>query len=61
MYGTGCCPDVRRSRTLLDRAYTYIDLDDDKIAAEIVRQLQRGQRRVPTPTATSWPNPPMAS
>ncbi|MEU2616088.1 glutaredoxin family protein [Micromonospora sp. NPDC007271] len=56
VYGTGWCPDVRRSRALLDQAgiaYTYVDLDEDETATELVRHLQRGQRRIPT---LLWPN-----
>lgn len=56
VYGTGWCPDVRGSRALLDQAgiaYTYVDLDEDETATELVRQLQRGQRRVPT---LLWPD-----
>ncbi|SCG70406.1 glutaredoxin domain-containing protein [Micromonospora halophytica] len=56
VYGTGWCPDVRRSRALLDSAgvaYDYVDLDEDQAAAEVVRGLQQGQRRVPT---LLWPD-----
>lgn len=56
VYGTSWCPDVRRSRALLEQAgiaYTYVDLDEDEAAADVVRQLQRGQRRVPT---LLWPD-----
>ncbi|MFG2053256.1 glutaredoxin family protein [Micromonospora sp. NPDC048930] len=56
VYGTSWCPDVRRSRSLLDQAgiaYTYVDLDEDETATELVRQLQRGRRRVPT---LLWPD-----
>lgn len=56
VYGTGWCPDVRRSRALLDTAgiaYTYVDLDEDASAVKLVRRLQRGQRRIPT---LLWPD-----
>jgi glutaredoxin len=56
VYGTGWCPDVRRSRALLDKAgiaYTYVDLDEDPAATKLVRGLQRGRRRVPT---LLWPD-----
>ncbi|MGB2570908.1 glutaredoxin domain-containing protein [Micromonospora citrea] len=56
VYGTGWCPDVRRSRALLDTAgiaYDYVDLDEDRAATEFVRGLQQGQRRVPT---LRWPD-----
>jgi glutaredoxin len=51
VYGTGWCPDVRRSRALLDSLgvpYRYVDVEEDEQAAEIVRGLQGGRRRVPT-------------
>jgi len=56
MYGASWCPDVRRSRALLDRAgvpYRYLDIDQDKAAAKQVRKLQRGRRRTPT---IVWPD-----
>lgn len=56
VYGTGWCPDVRRSRALLDTAgiaYDYVDLDEDEAATEFVRGLQQGRRRVPT---LLWPD-----
>ncbi|MEV4481571.1 glutaredoxin family protein [Micromonospora coxensis] len=56
VYGTGWCPDVRRSRALLDSAgiaYDYVDLDEDRAATEFVRGLQQGPRRVPT---LLWPD-----
>lgn len=51
VYGTGWCPDVARSRALLDRrgiTYDYVDVDADRAAAKRVYRLQRGTRRVPT-------------
>jgi glutaredoxin len=51
VYGTGWCPDVRRSRALLDSLgvpYRYVDVEEDAQAAELVRRLQGGHRRVPT-------------
>ncbi|MFI5489148.1 glutaredoxin family protein [Micromonospora echinaurantiaca] len=56
VYGTGWCPDVRRTRALLDAAgvaYDYVDIDEDKAARKLVRRLQRGHRRVPT---LVWPD-----
>lgn len=56
VYGTGWCPDVRRSRALLDRAgvpYRYVDLDEDAFAASLVRALQYGRRRIPM---IAWPD-----
>lgn len=51
VYGTSWCPDVRRSRALLDEAgvtYGYVDLEADKAATRRVRKLQKGARRIPT-------------
>lgn len=51
VYGAGWCPDVRRSRTLLDRLavpYRYVDVEQDEQAADLVRRLQGGPRRIPT-------------
>lgn len=56
IYGTGWCPDVRRSRTVLDRAgipYRYVDLEHDADATRLVRRLQKGKRRIPT---LVWPD-----
>lgn len=51
VYGTSWCPDVRRSRALLDGVgvpYRYVDLDRDAAATAYVRELQEGRRRIPT-------------
>ena len=56
VYGTGWCPDVRRSRTVLDDAgvaYRYVDLDADRDATRLVRRLQHGRLRIPT---LVWPD-----
>ncbi|SDG05086.1 Glutaredoxin [Blastococcus aurantiacus] len=56
VYGTGWCPDVRRSRAVLDSAgiaYRYIDLEADPTATRLVRRLQKGRRRIPT---IVWPD-----
>lgn len=56
VYGASWCPDVRRSRALLDRegvAYGYVDVEEDEAAADAVRRLQGGQRRIPT---VVWPD-----
>lgn len=56
VYGTGWCPDVRRSRALLDAesvGYRYVDLEADLAATRLVRRLQRGRRRIP---AIVWPD-----
>lgn len=51
VYGAGWCPDVRRSRALLDRLavpYRYVDVEADAQAEALVRRLQQGERRIPT-------------
>lgn len=51
VYGAGWCPDVRRSRTLLEAegvAHRYVDVEADAAATELVRRLQDGARRIPT-------------
>ncbi|AGM06716.1 glutaredoxin family protein [Amycolatopsis keratiniphila] len=56
VYGAGWCPDVKRSRALLDSKgveYAYIDVEADSGAEETVRALQNGERRIPT---IVWPD-----
>nr|WP_205707930.1 glutaredoxin domain-containing protein [Kineococcus vitellinus] len=56
VYGAGWCPDVRRSRALLEAegvAHRYVDVEADDDAAELVRGLQHGARRIPT---IVWPD-----
>lgn len=56
VYGASWCPDVRRSRALLDGAgvaYTYFDVEADEQAEAAVRRLQDGNRRIPT---LVWPD-----
>lgn len=56
VYGASWCPDVRRSRALLERAgaaYRYVDIEEQPAAAQQVRQLQGGRRRIPT---LVWPD-----
>ena len=51
VYGAGWCPDVRRSRALLDGAgvpYRYVDVEAEPRAEALVRELQGGPRRIPT-------------
>lgn len=51
VYGASWCPDVKRSRALLDSrgvAYDYVDVEADPAAEELVRSLQEGARRIPT-------------
>lgn len=51
LYGSRWCPDCVRARSWLKRnGYTWldIDIDADPRAAEFVRQVNRGNRSVPT-------------
>ncbi|WIX79403.1 glutaredoxin domain-containing protein [Amycolatopsis carbonis] len=51
VYGASWCPDVKRSRALLDSrgvAYDYVDVEADPTAEALVRSLQDGARRIPT-------------
>ena len=51
VYGASWCPDVKRSRALLDREgveYSYVDVEADAAAEQRVRSLQDGERRIPT-------------
>jgi len=53
VYGASWCPDVKRSRALLDREgvpYRYVDVEADAEAEALVRRLQDGERRIPTIT-----------
>ncbi|WIY03139.1 glutaredoxin domain-containing protein [Amycolatopsis mongoliensis] len=51
VYGASWCPDVKRSRALLDREgveYSYVDVEADADTERRVRELQDGARRIPT-------------
>ena len=51
MYGTGWCIDTRRARLYFRKQkveYTYIDLDDNPEFDEKVREVNNGNRSVPT-------------
>jgi len=51
VYGASWCPDVKRSRALLDSLkvdYDYFDVEEDATAEQRVRDLQDGERRIPT-------------
>ncbi len=51
VYGASWCPDVKRSRALLDShsiEYDYFDVEEDAAAEQRVRALQDGARRIPT-------------
>jgi glutaredoxin-like protein len=51
VYGTSWCGDCRRTRRFLDGhqvPYQWVDVDQDPVAAALVRQINRGRRSVPT-------------
>jgi mycoredoxin len=51
MYGTPWCGDCHRSRRVLERrgvAYDYVDIEEHRDAALMVRQLNGGYSSVPT-------------
>jgi len=50
-YGAAWCPDCQRARDWLKRngfTWTDVDVDSDPRAAEFVRQVNAGNRSVPT-------------
>ena len=51
VYGTTWCPDCHRAKQVLDKhhiAYTWINIEDDPVAADIVVKINQGNRSVPT-------------
>jgi mycoredoxin len=51
VYGTSWCPDCRRAQRVLDLnkvPYTYVNIEENEEAAELVVQINRGYRSVPT-------------
>lgn len=66
MYSTPWCGYCRRLKSLLDRegiGYTEIDIEETPEAAEVVIQINKGDRTVPTvifPDGTSATNPSLA-
>ena len=51
VYGTNWCGGTRRVLRQLDEkeiSYTYIDIDQEAEAAEMVKKLNNGNRSVPT-------------
>jgi mycoredoxin len=51
MYGTEWCSDCVRSRKIFSKnniAYQWIDIDKDKTAKQIVRNINKGNSSVPT-------------
>ncbi len=50
MYSADWCGDCRRSKRLMDElnvAYTLIDTEEDKTAAEKVREINGGMQSIP--------------
>ena len=50
-YGASWCPDSRRSERFLREhgvPFEYVDVDRDDEAAQLVRELNRGRRTIPT-------------
>jgi mycoredoxin len=50
MYGAEWCGDCRRSKRFLDSnnvEYTYVDVEEDKSAAEIVVEINGGAQSIP--------------
>ncbi len=51
VYGTKWCHDTIRARTCLERLgveYKWVDVDEDEKAGAYVRQINKGNRSVPT-------------
>ena len=51
MYSTDWCPDCRRSKRFLDEHgidYEYVNIEKVPDAEQIVRELNNGNRSVPT-------------
>ncbi len=51
VYATAWCPDCRRAKKFLDEhkiAYEYVDIDRNREASATVKQLNNGNRSVPT-------------
>jgi len=51
VYGTTWCGDTRRARQVfadLGIPYRWIDIDQDQVAADLVKSMNNGYRSVPT-------------
>lgn len=51
VYATSWCPDCRRAKKFLDDhgiTYEYVDIDKNREASATVKQLNNGNRSVPT-------------
>jgi glutaredoxin len=51
VYGTRWCGDTKRACRFLDEnsiEYRFIDIDQDKNAESVVREINEGSRSVPT-------------
>ena len=50
-YGTTWCPDCRRAQRVMDQygvPFRWVDIDKDPEAASFVKEVNRGNRSVPT-------------
>lgn len=51
MYSVDWCPDCKRAKSFFERnqiSYLLVDVDHDPQGADFVRQVNRGNRTVPT-------------
>jgi mycoredoxin len=51
MYGTSFCGDTIRAKKVFDQyeiAYRWVNIDRDKEAEKIVKEINKGYRSVPT-------------
>ncbi len=51
MYSVDWCPDCRRAKSFFERnkiSYLTVNVDEDRRAAEFVKQVNNGKRSVPT-------------
>ena len=51
VYGADWCPDCRRTKKYLEEQsvpFEYILVDEDKAASELVIELNKGKRIIPT-------------
>ena len=50
-YGSKTCPDTLRARKYLEEnnvSYSWIDVDEDPIALDLIKSVNNGQRTTPT-------------
>ncbi len=51
MYGAEWCPDCKRAKSFLDEngvSYTYVNVEIDKSATQLVEKINNGKRIIPT-------------